>query len=1165
MASNTTFDSTDELLNEVADQLQWVDIANESLTHNLPVMFVPRNISGQPEQEHIGTVTKIQEVNGKHVIHLTDCSIEGRDIRQKLKFNFDQLRSFSLARMQTQNYSFPNSSFSLISETSESDTSSFLNQTANMTDQSIRNSTPTSELVERQSDLDISFIQTIIPITTTQTRKLPILADGKTLDKEYLELIWKNEEENLDFTQWCDKMQITSQMTNRNLQFGQSLQKTKLFAQDSDNATKIYTAWMENFKNHYLTFDEWYKPDIPPTSSTIKFSNVPAYDLKQLFIDAQKLIAEIPKQDYEEYKHLYYAWFSTLIRKHQLSFSDWLKNPMPDGEYNQLNEQLRKQKTQPLITAEIQPFIHLCSANDDELVNDYNNLHEFVIDQNTLQLLRKPYTVPLQEHFHPFGPLSYMFVPAYIHSPYNAMNFLRMTEVSSFGHVRHLVWSRLKTVQHSAYINNQTEYEKFANTDKYDHISPFVRIYRQQTGFELQPDISPLQITQHVMAHERLKDLGGLDKVSSHEFYDLFFRPFEFLITRGMPMHKQLLAATYSYNERFNLFRNFIELAGFSIYENIPNDVHQTFSELSRSRHFDPYELTETRNHIFNPLHRIDAMPSGLDRQPTRAPTATITTQDFKPQGRLFGYKPSKFIPLDNQILDKFPELGARKINMIDHHTLHQEALKMYERFQRQGRPLPKSSFRPISDRRTEQIPEATRRPANRAPKPTPRAPQPQPEKVSPEPRKNPQAPTGQEVRTLIQTDIDQMKESEQNKIEEQKLQLQQLQYQQYQQQEAQLQQLREPPRDIQQPRIAAIPFGDKHIKIQLWPQQQQQQQPIPQPQPQLQQPYNYYADAIAPENFYPPNPVINLPKEEMWRYDQEPQERLNQVTSPQQPQETSTPNAYPEPLRGFQLTPQHRRQLDESDKFDLRRDPQMLPAHIRPNMEFIKPLWMMEPTRGAPNYQIILIGDFLWSGQPFEKVPEPCKYAHSAASISRHMDRQITAAQTARYKTMPCYRQIPLDGIFSAFNAITKYVGDSSGDQIDISISEIQHQPKPYVKEVQRTLNQLVPTHVFHRMTNFMQDMSEVPLPPRVEDPQSTVEVLQFQTLQMSEFIFTIQTKICRRGQRSERFTYYSMRSETNPDKYPDREYYVPWFQSAELVKAMNDLYREMYLNKYL
>jgi hypothetical protein len=178
--------------------------------------------------------------------------------------------------------------------------------------------------------------------------------------------------------------------------------------------------------------------------------------------------------------------------------------------------------------------------------------------------------------------------------------------------------------------------------------------------------------------------------MSEHEFYDLFLRPLEFMVTRGMPMHHQLLAAALSYNARFNLFRNLIELAGFQITEPLPSDVHTVFQELSQVRHLDPIDLTDSRYHITNPLSRTDAMPTALDRRFTKSTSAAIKMSDFQEGGRTFQYTPNKYVSLPDSILEKFPELSGTKISIIDHHRLHQDVLTTYQTHLKQLQQQPK-------------------------------------------------------------------------------------------------------------------------------------------------------------------------------------------------------------------------------------------------------------------------------------------------------------------------------------------------------------------------------------------------------------------------------------------------------------------------------------------
>jgi hypothetical protein len=150
----------------------------------------------------------------------------------------------------------------------------------------------------------------------------------------------------------------------------------------------------------------------------------------------------------------------------------------------------------------------------------------------------------------------------YVHVPYNVMSSMKLRDIQTYAHARHFIWSRMTTTRHSAHINNSSKFDHFTNQHDFTHVSPFIMIYHSQDKLHIEPAITSLQATQHIRAHEHLRLQGGLANITEHEFYDLLFRPLEFMVTRGMPMHHQLLAAAHNYNARFNLFRNLIELAG---------------------------------------------------------------------------------------------------------------------------------------------------------------------------------------------------------------------------------------------------------------------------------------------------------------------------------------------------------------------------------------------------------------------------------------------------------------------------------------------------------------------------------------------------------------------------------------------------------------------------
>ena len=111
MATNRTFDSQDDLINQAAEQLKWDEVAKESMYHDIPVQVIPLSLPNLPGLPHIGTVTHTKRMNGKQHIYLTNCSVQGKVINQNLHFTYDQLDSVTLANMKTPDSSL---SFSII-------------------------------------------------------------------------------------------------------------------------------------------------------------------------------------------------------------------------------------------------------------------------------------------------------------------------------------------------------------------------------------------------------------------------------------------------------------------------------------------------------------------------------------------------------------------------------------------------------------------------------------------------------------------------------------------------------------------------------------------------------------------------------------------------------------------------------------------------------------------------------------------------------------------------------------------------------------------------------------------------------------------------------------------------------------------------------------------
>ena len=238
-----------------------------------------------------------------------------------------------------------------------------------------------------------------------------------------------------------------------------------------------------------------------------------------------------------------------------------------------------------------------------------------------------------------------------------------------------------------------------------------------------------------------------------------------------------------------------------------------------------------------------------------------------------------------------------------------------------------------------------------------------------------------------------------------------------------------------------------------------------------------------------------------------------------------------------------------------------------KPNVEFVKPEWMLAHIKTeSPKTQTIYPGDFLWPANSHYHVPESVKQGHSAASISRHMLKTIGHSQADRYKSMPSYRQIPLDGIFAAVTLKMNYVNQQSGEIEDIQllVEENQWKPKHSSTQVNRTTSIKFPASIFHRLTRFLEEFSEIPIQPRINDMTSETNSLLTKTLRIATFTFTLSIRILRQAQDSDRMVHIHVQGHPESNQ-PDSEIYFPWFQLYELVLASKDLYNELYENHYI
>jgi hypothetical protein len=78
------------------------------------------------------------------------------------------------------------------------------------------------------------------------------------------------------------------------------------------------------------------------------------------------------------------------------------------------------------------PYINLLKVSPKAMDNNYNNLHHFILDPNTTNLLQQQQTFPTQEQFYPYGQFSHIFMAHYVHVPYNVMPSMKLRDIQTY-------------------------------------------------------------------------------------------------------------------------------------------------------------------------------------------------------------------------------------------------------------------------------------------------------------------------------------------------------------------------------------------------------------------------------------------------------------------------------------------------------------------------------------------------------------------------------------------------------------------------------------------------------------------------------------------------------------------------------------------------------------
>ena len=522
------------------------------------------------------------------------------------------------------------------------------------------------------------------PLETALLVNPHLLADNVTIDEDYLKMVWQADlSSNSTFHQWCDKKGITHYMNQHKLQFGKSIMYKHILQADPPSALDRYNRWFNNFEDHKLPFDKWFTnystpsplaqpPILIPTND---FIDIPAWHMQSV-----NIAEGAPPRERDRLHQLRINWSRTLMRTHAVPFQEWLEMPLPTQEFQKIQNSILA--APKLANPPLMPYHDLFIMDFDCLLTDLNQLADFILDNHQKLQLAKPIANPSLADFAPSGRFGKIYFPNYIYIPNIVYSMLQLNQFVDYTHIRNLLWNRLKCSFATAYQANP---ELWSGYEPSSTLSPLTRQFSTQTKQDyLQVTIG--QVAQQEQAHEYLRRVSGLKNITHTEFYDLFIRPLEFLVGRGMPLHKFLQRAAFNAKDRFHLFKILVEMAGFSnsltILDDIPCDPHFVFMELSKIRHLDGANLTISYNPGSAPYARTEPLPKVPDYHiSTKTPIGPIDPLDFAPHGRFAHLQISQNRPIPKEVFVQFPNLPTDKITVHDYVSLHKELLKAKKNF----------------------------------------------------------------------------------------------------------------------------------------------------------------------------------------------------------------------------------------------------------------------------------------------------------------------------------------------------------------------------------------------------------------------------------------------------------------------------------------------------
>jgi len=935
---------------------------------------------------------------------------------------------------------------------------------------------------------------------------LPLQTDNETVDIDLIKLRDYPGEDIIPFQEWCDTKHIHSQMVKKKWFFGLNDKFESMKRTNPLKALALYQAWTASFQTHNQPFDQWIHsgttPDIKEPPQPLAQDNT--IKLPEWHMKAFEYAEQAPRSDRIKLHKLRRMWAMTIIRNHSLTFPEWLKSTLSPTEDKLDIDQQDKEKVSTMI--DVKPYSSTFYYQQTHALEDRLLQAEFILDKKAKQHLDRSATFPASELFQPDGPLARFHIPNYIYVPYSLAVTLQVGDIIQHNHVQHLIWTRLLETQYAAYMEETDQWQKYFQDHPELHCTPLIIQFMQQTPVD-KPQITLRQVVQQMQAHARCKELGGPGHFTKDDFYDLFVRPLEFLVCRGMPLHALMLRSIHSMEQRCNFFRQIIEIAGFSSYDNIPLGPHYLFAEISKIRHLEPQTLIPQNAVYITPLARLDNLPRIPSLNQTRKMLGEISQKDFERHGKLHGITPHPYLPIPTHILDTFPHLGGRHIPLRDHIALNYEMIRCYKIFANfQQRPTPAPRRQLTYDKEEKGHTPPPRR-DNKHTRPDSKSSTEIMETSLEEPKQEPSRST---------TNTPKMKQKSIKLTTAQMIE------------KTSIPESPSPPK-----KMSSSPAPDNTV---------------------IHMTVNQLQQLLKSKETSTSGNRTPITKQES--------KQPEVVSSPELPSFKQTPaskttdNQYGAVLPAQQPLPKK-----AADTLSTSSTIYPTPAY-HPSIS-TRPEWIQRAREQID--QKVFPSSLIWSCTGHYITPTWAKVAHSAYSLYNIVDKEspMDEGTKARHRQMPQYRRIPADGLNHIHDFTVHFEATRHAEYVLIQIDSQLY--KNYPDRRQTQLEQpvrrrmTIPTHIFNRFIIQFYDIADHQMRPAFQDVQQEGYNLLKKTCYILDYQITYDISIHEGQNGLERLVTLNMQKGNIPRRQITPTLMFPWVRMGAILTAMREVLTDM------